>query len=112
MAKRKTNKKKTQNKTSSAKNEPKVFSKNDFSDILTKIQIEIKKLREDGFKGALLSQNAREKKNSTPFHVLIGCIISLRTKDTTTAIVSEKLFKKANSVQEMAKLSTEELFKV
>jgi endonuclease-3 len=106
---------KTKKEKSLSKTKKDVFSdlqpitKEEFSEILRKIQQEINQMRNNGIKGALLSQNVREKKNSSPFHVLIGCIISLRTKDTTTEQVVEKLFKKANSPDEIAKLSVEKL---
>ena len=39
--------------------------------------------------------------NKSPFHVLISCILSLRTRDETTAHVSSELFKKANTPNEI-----------
>jgi len=41
----------------------------------------------------------------TPFHVLISCILSLRTKDNTTRAASKRLFDLANRPQDMMKLS-------
>jgi endonuclease-3 len=40
-----------------------------------------------------------------PFRVLVSCIISLRTKDKVTAVSSERLFRIAQTPQEMAQLS-------
>jgi endonuclease-3 len=39
-----------------------------------------------------------------PFRVLVSCIISLRTKDKITAVSSERLFRLAQTPQEMAQL--------
>jgi len=47
-----------------------------------------------------------------PFKVLISCILSLRTKDDVTHQASEKLFKRAKNVQEMARLSNLEIQKI
>lgn len=85
------------------------ISKEEFSVILSQIKDEIMNMRNKGMKGALLSQNVREKKYSSPFHFLIGCIISLRTKDTTTERVIDKLFSKANTMESIANLPEEEL---
>jgi len=40
-----------------------------------------------------------------PFHVLISCILSLRTKDNTTRVASKKLFKLANNPKDIMRLS-------
>lgn len=45
----------------------------------------------------------------SPFHVLVSCIISLRTKDAVTANASARLFFRASSVQAMAGLSEGEI---
>lgn len=44
-----------------------------------------------------------------PFKVLISCILSLRTKDRTTAEASDRIFALAPTAQEMARLSVEEI---
>jgi endonuclease-3 len=46
---------------------------------------------------------------SYPFRVLISCILSLRTKDKTTAKASEKLFKVADTPKKLAKLNTKRI---
>ena len=51
------------------------------------------------------------KKYKTPFHVLISCILSLRTKDETTLPASERLFALASSPQAMLKLSVKQIEK-
>ena len=45
----------------------------------------------------------------TPFQILVSTIISLRTKDQITAEVSERLFKKAKTPEEILELSEKEL---
>ncbi len=44
-----------------------------------------------------------------PFRVLISCLLSLRTKDETTAKASIKLFSKAKNCQEMLKLTNKQI---
>jgi endonuclease-3 len=51
------------------------------------------------------------KQTSDPFKVLVSCILSLRTKDATTARVSKELYKIADNPQSMAKLSTSKIAK-
>lgn len=40
-----------------------------------------------------------------PFHVLVSCILSLRTQDATTAQASRRLFRLADTPETMARLS-------
>jgi endonuclease-3 len=47
--------------------------------------------------------------DQTPFRVLIATILSLRTKDTLTAVVAPRLFAVADTPQTMLALSEEEL---
>jgi len=47
-----------------------------------------------------------------PFRTLIGCILSLRTKDEVTAVAQERLFKRARSPREMLALSAREIEKL
>src|ERR1700687_1665593 len=44
-----------------------------------------------------------------PFKTLISCILSLRTKDQTTAIASERLFARADTPAKMLALSARTL---
>jgi len=44
-----------------------------------------------------------------PFMVLISCILSLRTKDEVTIKASKRLFKLADTMEGLSKLSTEEI---
>ncbi len=48
----------------------------------------------------------------TPFHVLISCILSLRTKDQTTREASNRLFAMADNPEEMVKIPVETLEKI
>ena len=51
-------------------------------------------------------------RKQTPFHVLISCLLSLRTKDQTTREASHRLFAIANNPQEILRISTPELEKL
>ncbi len=47
-----------------------------------------------------------------PFRTLISCILSLRTKDATTAAASGRLFERAHTPQAMARIPVRELERV
>jgi len=47
----------------------------------------------------------------SPFHVLISCLLSLRTKDETTGPASKRLFALAETPHEMQRLTIEEVEK-
>jgi endonuclease III len=47
-----------------------------------------------------------------PFLVLIGTVLSLRTKDEVTAEACKRLFKKANTPEQMLKLSQQQIEKL
>jgi len=47
-----------------------------------------------------------------PFKILISCLLSLRTQDKTTEIVSEKLFKIADTPEKIAKIPKKKLEKI
>jgi endonuclease-3 len=47
-----------------------------------------------------------------PFLVLIGCLLSLRTKDETTDKAMERLMKRAKTPEQLRKIPTEELEKI
>lgn len=49
------------------------------------------------------------QQNQNPFLTLIGCILSLRTKDETTAVACEKLFAKARTPETMLALTPKTL---
>ena len=50
---------------------------------------------------------AAEKRD--PFLTLIGCILSLRTKDETTAVAAPRLFERAGTPETMIGLASEEI---
>ncbi len=52
------------------------------------------------------------QQNQSPFLTLIGCILSLRTKDQMTAVACEKLFAKARTPEEMLALAPKTLEKL
>jgi endonuclease III len=47
----------------------------------------------------------------SPFHVLISCVLSLRTQDSTTAAASRRLFDLAETPETMLKLSSKTIEK-
>lgn len=47
-----------------------------------------------------------------PYKILISCLLSLRTKDSNTEKVSQKLFKIASTPQEIANINTKKLEKL
>ena len=51
------------------------------------------------------------EKTKNPFLVLISCILSLRTKDTTTGPASKRLFDLADNPKDMLKLSQKQIEK-
>ena len=48
----------------------------------------------------------------SPFRVLISCILSLRTQDSTTAKASHRLFAVADTPQAMLKLTAKKIEKL
>jgi endonuclease-3 len=57
-----------------------------------------------------LTRIARERRS--PFLVLIGCLLSLRTKDETTDKAMERLMERALTPQQLLTVSTDELEKI
>lgn len=51
-------------------------------------------------------------KERTPFHILISCILSLRTRDQTTREASNRLFARADNPEDMMKIPIEQLEKL
>ncbi|MFX1511084.1 MAG: endonuclease III domain-containing protein [Promethearchaeota archaeon] len=58
------------------------------------------------FEEPIVSQISRKR---DPYHVLISCMLSLRTKDEVTSKASKRLFTLANTPEEMVRLSLEEI---
>lgn len=69
------------------------------------IQILRKEIRQ--WKTPIVTIVADESRN--PFHVLISCILSLRTKDETTALAFGRLHKKAKTPKTILNLTEEEI---
>lgn len=59
----------------------------------------------------VVTKISREE-NRNPFLVLVGTLLSLRTKDETTEKVMERLMKEARTPEEILNLSTEKLQKL
>jgi endonuclease-3 len=60
-----------------------------------------------GWNAPVLTLMAAEKHD--PFLTLIGCILSLRTKDETTAVAAPRLFARASTPPAMLELTAEEI---
>jgi endonuclease-3 len=54
----------------------------------------------------------RMREKPEAFKILISCLLSLRARDENTAIVSEDLFKVADTPEKIIRLSTQELEKI
>ncbi len=81
------------------------MNEQDIHKIVIYLREEIKK-----FKIPIVGEWANLTHN--PFHVLISCVLSLRTKDETTSEASHRLFEVVNSPAEMLELSNEEIEKL
>jgi endonuclease III len=54
----------------------------------------------------------RDRGHGTPFEQLVGSLISARTRDETTVVVCERLFKVARTPQQLAKLDEKRLIEL
>ena len=61
------------------------------------------------YKGDVPSVTKVANKGRDPFLVLVGCILSLRTKDEVTDVAAERLFRKARNPREILALRVKEL---
>jgi endonuclease-3 len=111
-------KKKSSKKNTTSKNTPKTIDNNhiyqelsteDMNEVLQSIKEYIIKFRNEGGRGALISNNLEHETKNTPFQILKSCIISLRTRDEVTERISEKLFAKVSTPKEFTHLTEEEL---
>ena len=77
------------------------------------IEVVIRILRRETrkFRVPIVSQIAESESAQKPFLVLISCLLSLRTKDQTTATASGRLFDLAASPQEILGLSVRQIEK-
>ena len=78
-----------------------------------RIEAVIRILRREArkFKVPIVSRIAESESAQKPFLVLISCLLSLRTKDQTTAAASERLFNLAGSPREILSLSVRQIEK-
>ncbi len=60
----------------------------------------------------LINQLQNDSENEYPFRVLIGTVLSSRTKDEVTAQATEKLFKRASDPYTLSGISEEEIEKL
>ncbi len=67
---------------------------------------------EDYYKNNRNPTVRRTSETSSPFKILISCLISLRTRDETTEKVTKKLFKQAETPEEILKIPKEKLEKL
>ena len=81
----------------------------DISEILSKVKIFVTEFRSTGGRGALISNNLETKRDSDPFHILMSCIISLRTKDEVTEKIAEKLYSKVTTPADFLTLDVDQL---
>ena len=56
-----------------------------------------------------MTKYADDIRPRSPFHVLISCLLSLRTKDAATAMASERLFAVADDPQTLARTPVEKI---
>lgn len=70
------------------------------------------KLIEKQVKSFKIPWVTEESKRKDPFRVLISCILSLRTKDKTTAEASKRLFRLADTPGKIIKLSANRMQKL
>ncbi|MBD3310262.1 endonuclease III [Candidatus Woesearchaeota archaeon] len=75
----------------------KKISRREIGTVIRKISKEIEKYVEPS-----VTQIGKKK---NPYHALISCVLSLRTKDEVTLAASARLFKKADTPQKMVKLT-------
>jgi len=66
---------------------------------------------EDFRAGCRVTTLAEEEKTSSPFRLLVACVISLRTKDEVTTAASKRLFAIAPNPERLAELEVETIAK-
>ena len=72
----------------------------------------IKILKEDVKKWEIPAVGVVAERTRDPFKILISCILSLRTKDETTAAASDRLFSMAENPADILKLSVKSIERV
>ncbi len=59
-----------------------------------------------------LNREGKDTKNFTPYQTLISCLLSLRAKDEVTEVISQELFKVADTPEKMLKIPEAKLKKI
>lgn len=72
----------------------------------------IELIKEEAKKHKPSLMNKVSKKTEDPFKVLISCLLSLRTRDETTDVIAENLFKIASTPKDFTELSLRKLEKI
>jgi len=78
---------------------------------ITKV-LEILKKYQSGVRKTTLNRESKDSKRYSPYQTLISCLLSLRAKDEVTEIISEELFKIADTPEEMLKIPEQKLKKI
>ena len=71
--------------------------------------LETVKKSQEGVRKTTLNREAKDSKHFSPYETLISCLLSLRAKDEVTEIISENLFKIANTPEEILKIPEKRL---
>lgn len=74
--------------------------------------LKILKKSQKGMRKTTLNREAKDSKRYSPYQTLISCLLSLRAKDEVTEIISENLFKIANTPKTMLKIPIPKLKKI
>ena len=74
--------------------------------------LEILKKFQEGTRKTTLNRESKDTKNFSPYETLISCLLSLRAKDEVTEVISNNLFKVANTPEEMLKIPEKKLKKI
>lgn len=74
--------------------------------------LEILRKSQEGVRKTTLNREAKDNKTFSPYETLISCLLSLRAKDEVTEVISENLFKIANTPEKMLKIPEAKLKKI
>jgi endonuclease-3 len=71
--------------------------------------LELVKKSQEGVRKTTLNREAKDSKHFSPYETLISCLLSLRAKDEVTEVISENLFKVANTPEKMLEIPEKQL---
>lgn len=74
--------------------------------------LEILKKYQKNTRKTTLNRESKDTKNYSPYETLISCLLSLRAKDEITEIISNDLFKIANTPKKMLEIPISKLKKI